>query len=173
MPSDIAAYRSKFWLAIRAPRSGRSLVVRGFRDSYRGDGWSVSSPNAVSGQLPSGRRPGQTIVRRSEASHNGDHGRSAYSQHLFLAQKHGRLGSLGFHATSGLVIRRSPRRRQTSYESRQARIEQARVLLAWSRQLAPCSANGLECVFRQIVVRSLFFKASYVWDHRRPRPRVK
>jgi hypothetical protein len=82
-------------------------------------------------------------------------------------------GLRGCMPRANLVTRRSPRRRQTSYESRQARIEQARVLLAWSRQPASCSANGLECVFRQIVVRSLFFKASYVWDHRRPRPRVK
>src|SRR4051812_40040208 len=125
------------------------VVGRGFIDSYRGDGWSVSSPNAVSGQLPSGRRPGQTIVRKSEASRHGDHGRSSYSQHLFLAQKHGRLGSLGLHATSGLVTRRSPRRRQTLYEYRQAPTEQARVLLGWSRQLALCSANGLQCVFRK------------------------
>src|SRR6185436_14302336 len=90
------------------------------------------------------------------------------------------------------ATRRSPRRRQTSYESRQGRTEQARVLLTWSysavvylaivvltllilrRRPDPCfSKPVLKCDLRQILARSLFFKAPHVWDDRRPRPRAK
>src|SRR6266576_4921163 len=35
------------------------------------------------------------------------------------------------------------------------------------------SKSGLKCVFRHILTQSLFFKTPYVWDDRRPRPRVK
>jgi hypothetical protein len=33
--------------------------------------------------------------------------------------------------------------------------------------------SGLKCTFRHILAQSLFFKAPYVWDDRRPRPRAK
>src|SRR5271169_62042 len=35
------------------------------------------------------------------------------------------------------------------------------------------SKSGSKCVFRHILAQSLFFKTPYVWDDRRPRPRVK
>ena len=72
------------------------------------------------------------------------------------------------------------------------RTEQARVLLAgatppWcispslSLRHSSCSGrnrillfkSGLKCVFCHILAQSLFFKAPYVWDDRRPRPRAK
>jgi len=42
------------------------------------------------------------------------------------------LGPPELHATSDYCYSAEPRRRQTSYESRQGRTEQVRVLLAWS-----------------------------------------
>ena len=33
--------------------------------------------------------------------------------------------------------------------------------------------SGLKCAFCHILAQSLFFKAPYVWDDRRPRPRAK
>ena len=33
--------------------------------------------------------------------------------------------------------------------------------------------SGLKCAFCHILAQSLFFKTPYVWDDRRPRPRIK
>jgi hypothetical protein len=109
-----------------------------------------------------------------------------YSRHFADVVRRGPPG--GRRAT-----RRSPWRRQTSYES-PTRADRAgasapRLELLHrgvSRHRCPYVTHpaaattesvlfksGLKWAFRHILAQSLFFKAPYVWDDRRPRPRAK
>jgi hypothetical protein len=47
------------------------------------------------------------------------------------------------------------------------------LLILQRPQPNPCFSKAVKCAFRHILAQSLFFKAPYVWDDRRPRPRAK